>query len=86
MSCCGQKRQRFHERMAGQTLEVSEITPTAPPGGSTFFEYFGGTAMTVVGPATGRQYRFGWSGARVAVDLKDSRALRAVPNLRKVVD
>ena len=85
MSCCGQKRRRFHERVPGQTLEVSEFTPTEAPGGSTFFEYLGGTAMTVVGPVTGRRYRFGWSGARVAVDLKDARALRAVPNLRRVI-
>ena len=85
MSCCGEKRRRFNEKMPDQTFEVAEFTPGEAPDGSTFFEYVGGTAMTVVGPATGRRYRFGWSGARVAVDLKDVRALRAVPNLRKVI-
>jgi hypothetical protein len=85
MSCCGQKRRRYHKRMSGQVYESGETTPTGPPPGTVFFEYVGGTAMTVVGPATGHRYRFGWPGAQIAVDLKDARALAAgVPHLRKV--
>lgn len=86
MSCCGQKRGRFHQKMSGQAFELGETTPTGPPAGSVFFEYVGGAAMTVMGPATGRRYRFGWPGAQVAVDLKDARSIAAgVPNLREVM-
>lgn len=82
MSCCGQGR-RSHERMSGQAYERGEITRTAPPAGSVFFEYVGGTAMTVVGPVTGRRYRFGWPGAQVAIDEQDAHLLQMhVRNLR----
>jgi hypothetical protein len=49
-----------------------------------FFEYTGRTGLTVIGPVTGRQYRFGRPGARLEVDLKDRRSLVAVPNLRQM--
>lgn len=86
MSCCGQKRARFRARTSAQIYDVGEVTPIAPPQGSAFFEYVGGTAMTVVGPATGVRYRFGWPGAQAAIDLRDADALTVVPNLRRVVD
>jgi len=86
MSCCGQKRATFRARTSGQVFERAEVTPTAPPKGSVFFEYVGGTAMTVIGPATGVDYRFGWPGAQVSVDISDAAALTSVPHLRKVVD
>ena len=85
MSCCGQKRRRFHGKMSAQVFEPGDITPTEPPAGSAFFEYLGSTAMTVLGPATGRRYRFGWPGALVAVALEDSGSLAGVPHLRKIV-
>jgi hypothetical protein len=71
--------------MPAQAYEPGDITPTEPPPDSAFFEYIGGTAMTVLGPETGRRYRFGWPGALVAVDLKDASSLGSVPHLRKVV-
>ena len=84
MSCCGRRR-RSHQRMSGQAFERGETTPTGPPAGSVFFEYVGGTAMTVVGPVTGRRYRFGWPGAQVAIDEQDAHSLQMhVPNLRKI--
>ena len=84
MSCCGQRR-RFHKRMSGEAYETGETTPTGPPPGTIFFEYVGGTAMTVVGPVTGQRYRFGWPGAQMPVDSKDARAISdGVPHLRKV--
>jgi hypothetical protein len=39
----------------------------------------------VIGPATGRRYRFDRPGARLEVDLKDRRSLAGVPHLRQVV-
>jgi hypothetical protein len=47
------------------------------------FEYVGKTALTAIGPVSGRHYRFSHPGAIVEVDLRDSASLGAVPNLRK---
>lgn len=47
------------------------------------FEYVGATGMTVIGPATGRRYRFDRHGATLPVDRRDAPALNAVPNVRK---
>ena len=49
-----------------------------------FFEYFGQTALTAIGRATGKQYRFDRPGARAAVEPADEPSLRGVPNLRQV--
>jgi hypothetical protein len=49
---------------------------------SVVFEYFGRTSLTVTGPTTGNLYRFGASGARVRVDLRDRAQLLGIPNLR----
>ena len=49
------------------------------------FEYVGNTGMTVVGPATGKRYRFDRPGARLEVDLRDRRALAGVPHLRQTL-
>jgi hypothetical protein len=38
----------------------------------------------VVGPATGRTYRFAAPGARLEVDLRDRPGLATVPKLREV--
>ena len=40
--------------------------------------------MTVVGPVTGKSYRFVGYGARVKVDPRDRLSLSSVPNLRPV--
>jgi hypothetical protein len=38
----------------------------------------------VVGPVTGKSYRFARRGARLEVDLKDRRSVAAVPSLRQI--
>ena len=82
MSCCGQSRRRFHGKMSDHAAE-RETVETVPPAGSVFFEYIGSTAMTLLGPSTGRLYRFGWPGAQVAVNLKDAAFITTdVPLLR----
>jgi len=52
---------------------------------SVVFEYVGDTGMTVVGPASGRRYRFDRRGARVVVDPRDRPGLARVPRLREIV-
>jgi hypothetical protein len=47
-------------------------------------EYVGRTAMTVIGPMTGRRYRFDRPGARLAVDARDHASLTRIANLRQV--
>jgi hypothetical protein len=48
------------------------------------FSYAGSTALTVLGPATGRRYRFDQPGAVLPVDARDAAALASVPGLRQV--
>ncbi len=51
---------------------------------SALFEYVGSRALVVTGPGTGAVYRFGFSGAMLAVHGLDAAALMAVPGLRLV--
>ena len=52
--------------------------------GHCFFEYGGPTALTVIGRATGKHYRFDRPGARVAVEPADRVSIAQVPHLREV--
>jgi hypothetical protein len=47
------------------------------------FEYTGRTALNVVGPISGVQYRFGRPGARVTIDARDAAAFARMPILTK---
>jgi esterase/lipase superfamily enzyme len=49
------------------------------------FEYVGRTGLTVLGPVTGRYYRFEATGMVAAVDKRDAPSLSAVPHLRGLV-
>ena len=48
------------------------------------FQYTGPTALTAIGPLSGRRYQFTGPGAVVAVDPRDRASLATVPNLRQV--
>jgi hypothetical protein len=48
------------------------------------FQYVGKKAIIAVSPISGRQYRFGYSGAIVQVDPRDRASLAAIPNLRQI--
>jgi hypothetical protein len=43
----------------------------------------GKTGLTVMGPVTGRRYRFPSPGSLLAVDERDGPAMIGVPNLRR---
>ena len=81
MGCCGQSR-----RQVGSIGTARRPGNGSPPARrfSVVFEYLGDTAMTVVGPASGRRYRFERRGARVVVDPRDRPGLARVPRLREV--
>jgi hypothetical protein len=91
VSCCGKMRAAFGApaTIAGATAASPPAFAPASAGGfrqsRVFFEYVGRSGLTVVGPATGRRYRFDRPGARLEVDLKDRRSLAGVPHLRQVV-
>ncbi len=63
------------------------LAPRQPiaPGAAVEFEYAGRTALTVVSPLTGRNYRFDRPHARLTIDLRDLEYLRQIPNLRRAV-
>lgn len=83
MSCCGSQRGQFYP--APQNLPRAEDRQSQPMAQLTVrFEYVGATGLTVVGPATGRRYRFSGHGSRVSIDLGDAPSMAGVPHLRRV--
>jgi hypothetical protein len=89
MACCGQTRaqirtQSFPVRKTEHPANVASVgQPSAQVEGSEF-QYIGKTAMTALGLATGRQYRFAYPGAILLIDPRDRLSLSAIPNLRQV--
>jgi hypothetical protein len=83
MSCCGRSRG------APAPPSPSPITPSGiasqTPSEVGFpFEYTGPTVLTVVGPFTGRIYRFEGTGSRLPIDPRDVPSMIGVPRLRRV--
>lgn len=79
MSCCGKAR-------AAAGYPDVNVTPyeNQPSRREVAFENIGRTGLTVRGPITGAVYRFAKPGSKVFVSAKDSSALQAVPNLRRL--
>jgi hypothetical protein len=84
MSCCG--KMRLAASAPGNLASTARVPPPvrAPRQSRYFFEYVGQTGLTVIGPASGRRYRFDRPGARLEVDVKDRRWLAGVPHLRQI--
>jgi hypothetical protein len=80
MGCCG--RNRSTQQITNDS--PTEVMPTSRTLSAKYFEYVGHTGLTVVGPITGRSYRFSHSGAILAIDERDSPSMVGVPNLRRV--
>jgi hypothetical protein len=57
--------------------------PRADQSRQASFRYTGATALTVVGPITGRRYRFIAPGAVLEVDSRDAPSLATVPHLSR---
>ena len=88
MACCGGSR-RIHHKPAPTHSGAGRAAPGSPERDArryshAFFQYVGQTGMTVVGPVTGRRYRFAAPGQIVAVDPLDRRSVATVPSLRQV--
>jgi hypothetical protein len=97
MPCCGKMRRQVAATFAPAfTPALDSSRPQSAefrrpvgrsskfPMGTVYFEYVGVTAITAVGTATGRQYRFPAPGVPVAVDARDRWSLAKVPNLREI--
>jgi len=79
MSCCGKQRHQFFGTVpAPPPADAGRRQPAVR------FEYVGTTGLTVQGPVTGAQYRFGNPGAQVLVDARDALSVAAVPQLRRI--
>ena len=92
--CCGKARQQLTGLLqprgsSRMSPTVAATRPAAPPiaRSSTArlqYQYVGRTALTVVSPATGRQYRFDRPGAVQQADARDRQWLERVPNIKPV--
>lgn len=84
MSCCG--KHRAASAAPPPRIPTATTGNAAPPPRQTsvFFEYVGRTGLTIVGPVSGRRYRFDAPGSRQPVDRADKPSLAAVRVLRQV--
>jgi hypothetical protein len=74
--CCGRNSQATNT-VGGQAAAArSQSTAGA--------QYVGKTAMTVLGPVSGKIYRFSSPGERVELDRRDLTGLASVPKLKFV--
>jgi len=88
MSCCGKKRAQA--RQPTQVLKSSKPTsnkssqPESKYDSEIYFQYIGKRKLTVVGPNTGKHYRFDGPGTVIVVDPRDKGPLSAVTALKQV--
>ena len=87
MGCCGQRRQQLRRgvpatRSREESVDLSSELEAVYP--SVYFQFLGREAVTLVGPISGKRYRFAQYGAVVAVDPRDRRSLEAVRYLTAV--
>jgi hypothetical protein len=78
MSCCGKKREVWRGEAQRTPLMPANRAP------AVYFRYVGNSALTVVGPVTGRVYTFSGRGAAAAADPRDAPSIAAVPLLVQV--
>lgn len=89
MGCCGGSRRTGESSGGRRRTSVAQGRAARTDAQMrrhehAYFQYVGDTAVTVLGPVTGRRYRFSVPGAVVAVDPRDRRSVAAVPTLREV--
>lgn len=88
MACCGQRRQQISRTTPIQRpnsfARPASVNRAVAPSRTVAFQYVGKTALTAVGPVSGRHYRFSHPGAIVEVDPRDRGSLVMVPSLRLV--
>lgn len=83
MSCCGRRRETFRGT-SQPSPRPSDAARKPLPQSPVPFEYVGATGLTVLGPVTGKRYRFDRSGSQVRIEPRDVASIAAVPHLRRV--
>jgi hypothetical protein len=81
--CCGRSRAKIRAAMT-PNARAEAYRPASPPTGTVSFINVGARAATVVGPVSGREYRFDRPGAVVAVDARDRVLLASLRQLRQI--
>ncbi len=89
MSCCGNKRAAYAQQSTNTTRQATNnpgssataagrITPSVPlkMWADLHFESIGDIALTVLGPVTGKRYRWTVKGDVQTVDYRDAGGLR----------
>jgi hypothetical protein len=71
-------------RPAPRQSPEADYNSPPPRAQVTAFQYIGTTALTAIGPVSGRQYRFSHPGAVLEVDPRDMASLVGVPKLQQV--
>ena len=79
--CCGRRNDQESKTVSSQTITASPQT-TAGRIAGTSVRYEGMTAMTVIGPVSGRVYRFSNPGSRVQPDPRDLSGLATISKLK----
>ncbi len=81
MTCCGKNR-AWTPFTTGTTTSPAQTT--GDQRFTAFCEYTGHAALIVIGPVSGRIYRFNYRGARLPIDLRDRPSLGQISQLRIV--
>ncbi len=79
MACCGRNR----PVQQAENSSTTHVMPAPRWSSTQYFEYHGKTGLTVLGPITGRRYRFERPGMLLAIDGRDCPSMAGVPNLRR---
>jgi hypothetical protein len=74
--CCGRNNQTINTVDGQVAAARSQSTAGA--------QYVGKTAMAVLGPVSGKMYRFNYPGEYVELDRRDLTGLASVPKLKFV--
>ena len=75
MSCCGGLRR-------GTIHRPSNANAGGSANATLGIEYTGASALSVIGPATGRGYHFAQRGCRLDVSVRDAPGLLAIASLK----
>ena len=88
MPCCGNQRATIQTpartNYSSGTANKNHDEPRRVLRDRVFFKYLGQTGMTVIGPKSGKRYRFDAAGSIVEVDLRDRPGLAGLSKLREV--
>ena len=82
--CCGRNRVQQRTQTSAPLRSDRIYTASGRQESHVYFVYVGNTGMTVLGPVSGREYRFDSPGARIEVDARDRILLASIRQLKQV--